>query len=76
MKKKYTHVNKCKTDKINERKKQIEGKVTLDECVPDVLQYVSSGWFQKSLVEIAGVWHPEQRTGWRHTDCKAESKLY
>jgi hypothetical protein len=62
----YTHVSKCKTDKIKERKKnQIVGKVTLDECVPDVLHSVSSGWSQKSLVEISGVWHPEQRTGWR-----------
>jgi hypothetical protein len=73
----YTHVSKCNSDKIKERKKkQIVGKVTLDKYVPDVLHSVSSGWSQKSLVEISGVWHPEQRTGWRQRDCKAEPKLY
>jgi hypothetical protein len=51
----YTHVSKCKSDKIKERRKQIVGKVTLDECVPDIHHSVSSGWSQKSLVEISGV---------------------
>jgi hypothetical protein len=73
----YTHEGKCKSHKIKQNKtKQIVREVTLDECVPDVLHSVSSGWSQKYLVEISGVWHPEQRTGWRQTDCKAAAKLY
>jgi hypothetical protein len=26
--------------------------------------------------KISGVWHPEQRTGWEQTDCKAAAKFY
>jgi hypothetical protein len=35
--------------------------------------HVTSGGSQKTLVKkISGPWCPEQRIGWRHTDCKVE----
>jgi hypothetical protein len=71
----YTNVSKCDSDKRKKRKTNC-GESHLDEYVPDVLHSVSSGCSQKSLVEISGVWHPDQRTGWRQIDCKAAAKLY
>jgi nitrate/TMAO reductase-like tetraheme cytochrome c subunit len=44
---------------------------------PRCIHSVPRGWSQKTLVEkISGVWHPEQRTGWEQTDCKAAAKFY
>jgi hypothetical protein len=37
---------------------------------------VISVWSQKTLIKILGPWHPEQRTGWRYTDCRMVAEFF